>query len=340
MPPTASDTTQKTGHGDGEGHAPRDNGDDRRTRSLREYPGLVFRGFCMGSADVVPGVSGGTMAFILGIYEELIQSIRAVGRPPFLRAALRLNIREMLRILNWPFLAAVSLGIVLAVLTLARGLEWLLVNKPVLIWSFFFGLVLASIVVVGKRLQKRTVPLAAAMIAGAAGAYVIVGLVPVQTPETWWFFFLSGAVAICAMILPGISGAFILVLLGKYQAVLSAVNQRDLQTIALVGAGAVIGIVSFAQILGWLFKRYHDATVAVLTGLMLGSLRKVWPWKLDLAFVTDRHGQLVPSVQKNILPEAFVGGAFNMEIVAALLLALAGCGTVLLLDAWANRLKK
>lgn len=335
---TVSDKPKETGSGlEPEPQEPLEN---RRKRTLREYSGLVFRGYCMGAADVVPGVSGGTMAFILGIYEELIQSIRAVGRPPFLRAALRLRFREMLRILNWPFLAAVALGILLAVLSLARGLEWLLLNKPVQIWSFFFGLVLASVIVVGKRLRKRTISLAAAMIAGAAGAYLLVGLVPVQTPETWWFFFLSGAVAICAMILPGISGAFILVLLGKYQAVLSAVNQRDLATIALVGAGAAVGIVSFSQLLGWLFKRYHDTTVAVLTGLMLGSLRKVWPWKLDLAWMTDRHGDLVPTLQKNILPEWRVGGAFNLEILAAVLLALAGCGAVIFLDSWANRLKR
>jgi len=152
-----------------------------------------------------------------------------------------------------------------------------------------------------------------------------------QTPETPWFLFLSGALAICAMILPGISGSFILVLLGKYQYVLGAVNQRDFLTIAIVGAGAVIGLVSFAQVLGWLFKRYHNLAVALLTGLMVGSLRKIWPWKEVLATITDRHGALIPTVEANVLP-----AAFGSEVVIALGLAVAGFAVVLLLDRMAN----
>jgi putative membrane protein len=286
----------------------------------------------MGAADVVPGVSGGTMAFILGIYEELIQSIRMVGQPMFLRAVFRLRLKEIFQILNWPFLAAVALGIFLAIITLARSLEWMLENQPIMIWSFFFGLVLASVFVVSKRIGQWSPLLIAAAVLGTAGAYMLVGLVPAQTPESWWFLILSGALAICAMILPGISGAFILVLLGKYQFVLSAVNQRDLLTIALVGIGAVVGLVTFAQLLGWLFKRYHDLTIALLTGLMLGSLRKVWPWKIDLEFMTDRHGELVPILQQNILPPWSVNGAFNSEILVGLALALVGCTAVLLLE--------
>lgn len=303
-----------------------------RPRSAVEYAGLVARGFCMGAADVVPGVSGGTMAFILGIYEELIESIREVGQPRFLRALSRLRFREMFAILNWKFLLAVLTGIGLAVLTLARGLEWLLENRPVLVWSFFFGLVLASVIAVSRRIERWGFPLWLALIAGTAFAYVLVGLVPLQTPETWWFLFLSGAIAICAMILPGISGAFILVLLSKYEYVLNAVNRRDIGDVFWVGAGAVIGIVTFAQVLGWLFRRYHDVTVAVLTGFMLGSLRKVWPWKVDVQWMIDRHGERVPTVQHNVLPEA-IGG----EVMIAIGLAVLGLVLVLLLDWWAAR---
>ncbi|RME60148.1 MAG: DUF368 domain-containing protein [Caldilineae bacterium] len=281
----------------------------------------------MGSADVVPGVSGGTMAFILGIYEELILSIRSVARPPFWRALLRLRIGEALRAINAGFLISVALGIGLAILTLARGLEWMLVNKPVLLWSFFFGLVLASVVTVSKRVKRWTPPLFGALLAGAVGAYFLVGAVPVQTPETWWFLFLSGALAICAMILPGISGAFILVLLGKYQFVLSAVNQRDILSLGIVGLGAAVGIVTFAQVLGWLFRRHHDLTVALLTGLMLGSLRKIWPWKETLDFITDRHGEIIPTVQRNVLPAGFTG-----EVALALGLTAVGFVAVLLLE--------
>ena len=281
----------------------------------------------MGSADVVPGVSGGTMAFILGIYEELVMSIRAGARAPFWRALLRLDIRAALTAVNAPFLLAVLAGIAVAILTLASGLEWLLENRPVMIWSFFFGLVLASIVTVRKRIRRWTPALYAALIAGAVGAYFLVGAVPVQTPETAWFLFLSGMVAICAMILPGISGSFILVLLGKYQFVLAAVNQRDIVSLGILGIGSVVGIVTFAQGLAWLFKRYHDLTVALLIGLMAGSLRKIWPWKETVATIIDRHGEILPTVEQNYLPAAWTD-----EVFLALGLALLAIAVVMALD--------
>ena len=311
----------------------------RKARTLKDYAGLVFRGFAMGSADVVPGVSGGTMAFILGIYEELIDSIREVGQPRFIKAVIGFKVKEVFQILNWPFLVAVVSGIFLAILTLAKGLEWALTNQAVYLWSFFFGLVLASVFTVSVRVSRWGAATVGAMLVGAVGAYILVGLVPLQTPETWWYLFMSGALAICAMILPGISGAFILVLLGKYQYVLGAVNDRDFVTVAIVGAGAVVGLVSFAQVLGWLFKRHHDLTVAVLIGFMLGSLRKIWPWKEVVATITDRHGELIPTVEHNILPALTANGNFNMEILIALGLAVLGLVVVILLDRWANQVK-
>lgn len=319
---------------------------DERTREVAHHPthavevpargwlaclGLAVRGFCMGSADVVPGVSGGTMAFILGIYEELIESIRTVAQPRFLRPLFRGRIAEAWRVVNGTFLLSVLIGIGAAILTLARTIEWLLENRPVAVWSFFFGLVLASVVTVARRIERWRIGLVIAALLGAAGAWILVGVVPISTPNEWWFLFLSGAIAICAMILPGISGAFVLLLLGKYQYVLSAVNDRDVATILWVAAGAAVGIVSFAQLLGWLFRRYHDVTVAVLTGLMLGSLRKVWPWKRDLDWVITPEGERMVTVQENVLPA--VGG----ELATAVLLALAGLAVVLALEAWANR---
>ena len=302
-----------------------------KPRSAGAYAGLVARGFAMGSADVVPGVSGGTMAFILGIYEELIESIRAIGRPEFFRPLIRGRIAEALRAINFYFLAAVGSGILLAILTLARGLEWLLENRPVLVWSFFFGLVLASVLTVARRVTRWNPLLVFLAIAGTAAAWVFVGLVPVQTPETWWFLFFAGALAICAMILPGISGAFLLLLLGKYQYVLSAVNDRNVVPIFWVVLGALVGIVSFAQVLGWLFRTHHDGTVAVLTGLMVGSLRKVWPWKEDVAFIIGSHGERIPTVQRNILPSA------GDDVMMAVVLAVTGLILVLVLEWWANR---
>jgi putative membrane protein len=291
----------------------------------------------MGSADVVPGVSGGTMAFILGIYEELIESIRMAGRPEFFRALGSFQISTALRLVNFPFLATLLAGILIAVITLAPGIEWTLENQPVLIWSFFFGLVLASAITVGRKIKHWRATTWSALIAGTVGAFLLVGLVPVETPNTWWFLFLSGALAICAMILPGISGSFILVLLGKYQYVLSAVNDRDFVTLFWVALGAVIGLVTFAQLLSWLFKRYHDVTVALLIGFMLGSLRKVWPWKEVVASIPDSEGHSIPTVIHNTVPPLTVNGALNMEIVWAVALAILGLVLVVALERLANR---
>jgi len=304
----------------------------KKSRSLKEYAGILARGYAMGSADVVPGVSGGTMAFILGIYEELIFSIRALGRKDFWGALLHLRIKEALWAINLPFLLAVGAGIILAFLSLAKGLEWLLINKPVYIWSFFFGLVMASVITVARRVKKWSVILAVALALAAVGAYFLVGAVPAQTPDTVLYIFLSGALASTAMILPGISGAFILVLLGKYQFALSAVNNRDIVSLLILAAGAAVGLITFAQVLGWLFRKHHDLTVAILTGFMLGSLRKLWPWKEVAAYITDSHGEQIPTVIHNVLPPLQINGAFNTEIVIALALAAVGFAAVLLLD--------
>ena len=302
-----------------------------RTRTPAAYAGLVARGFAMGAADVVPGVSGGTMAFILGIYEELLLAISAFTRRETLRLILTLGWRDALRILPWRFLLALGTGIALAVLSLARFLEWALEAHPVRVWAFFFGLVLASVWVIGRQVRWRGTLVAAAASA-AVIAWWIVGLVPTQTPDTPLLLVLSGALAICAMILPGISGSFILVLLGKYQTVLSAVNDRDLVTIGLVGIGAVVGLLSFARVVSWLFRTRHNATVAVITGLILGSLRKIWPWKETLEWTVDRHGVEVPLVQANVAP---FGSPSDLAIAAGL--AALGFGTVLLLEWQASR---
>ncbi len=301
-----------------------------KERSPMEYVGLVLRGMAMGAADVVPGVSGGTMAFILGIYEELLGSIRMIGQPDFWKAVLELRIKDAIKMMNLHFLIAVFVGIVLAVLSLAQGLEWMLHNEPELLWSFFFGLVMASVVVVSKSVSKWNFSLVVAMLIAAVDAFVLVGMVPLETPESAWFLFLCGAIAICAMILPGISGSFILLLLGKYQYILGAVNDRDIVTIGIVGAGAILGLVTFAQLLSWLFKRYHDLTVALLTGLMIGSLRKIWPWKEVLEFI-ERKGEIIPTVEINVLPPAY-----DSQFAFAVLLALTGFIFVFILDRVGN----
>ena len=287
-------------------------------RPFMAYIGLTMKGFCMGAADVVPGVSGGTMAFILGIYEELIKSIKSFDLS-FLRLLLSLRVKDALDHASWRFLLAIGLGILTAIFTLARILAWLLQNQPVLIWSFFFGLIVASVFTVSKHLSKWTSLIFVWIGLGALFAYLLVGMVPAKTPDTAWFLFMSGAIAICAMILPGISGAFILVLLGKYHYVLEAVNNRDVFTLLLVAAGAGIGLATFVRLLNWLFNKYHDITIALLTGLMLGSLRKIWPWKKTLQSMEDAHGNVIATAQANILPSQW-----DSELMIALSLIVVG----------------
>ncbi len=256
----------------------------------------ILTGFCMGAADIVPGVSGGTMAFILGIYEPLVDSIRAVGRPPFWKAVLRFNLLEAARVIRLPFLVAVGLGILLAVHSLSHSLEYALETHPNQVWSFFFGLVLASVFLVSRRVKGWNFTLLIFVAIAAIAAYALTGLVAVDTPNDPWFLILSGAIAICAMILPGISGSFLLVLLGKYEFILSAVNDRNLLPLVYVGIGAIVGILVFAQVLAWLLRRWHDQTIAVLIGLMVGSIRVLWPWQEGVA---NEAGDLI---QKNVLP--------------------------------------
>lgn len=304
---------------------------EKQNWPLTHYVGLTAKGFCMGASDVVPGVSGGTMAFILGIFEELIQAIRSFDLKS-LRLLFTLKFGRFLNAVSWEFLLSVGVGILLAIFTLARGLAWLLENKPVFIWSFFLGLILASVLTVSRRVTHWRPGTWLSFFLGLAGIYFLVGLVPGSTPNDSWFLFLSGATAVCAMILPGISGSFILVLMGKYQYILEAVNQRDFEVLLIVAAGAVIGIMAFSRLLGWILKRYHDLMVALLIGLMLGSLRKIWPWKETLETAVGTHGNMVPLVQVNTFPSCL-----NHEVAVALALMAVGFGVVVVLDWMAGK---
>ncbi|RLB22800.1 MAG: DUF368 domain-containing protein [Deltaproteobacteria bacterium] len=301
------------------------------SQSLLNFIILAIKGFLMGAANVIPGVSGGTMALILDIYEELINAIRSINLK-FLRLIIIFHIKEALLSVTWQFLVPVGLGVLLATFSLAGILSWLLDRYQVIVWSFFFGLILSSVITVSRVVKKWRITAIVAIAAGTITAYFLFGMVPVSTPNASWFIFVSGFTAICAMILPGISGAYILVLLGKYHYILEALNNKDFFTLFIIASGAVVGLISFAQILGWLLKKYHDLTMAILIGLMLGSLRKIWPWKETITTYIDSHGKEIPSLQSNIIPSSF-----TIDVGLALLFMLIGILVVLGLDLWAHK---
>ena len=288
------------------------------------YIVLALKGCAMGMADVVPGVSGGTIAFISGIYEELLDSIRSVDASA-LRLLLRFRLAEFWRHINGRFLLPVLLGIAVAIFSLARLMTYLLTNHPIAIWSFFFGLIVASALLVARQIGRWDWRTVLAFAVGAAAAWWITVATPAETPDDWWFVMLSGAIAICAMILPGISGAFILLLLGKYQNIMQAVGEFDIPVIAVFVIGAAAGIISFSHLLSWLLKHWHDVTVAVLMGFMVGSLNKVWPWKETVETYLDSHGVAQPLVQNNIAPGTFeqLTGQPSL-LVQAILLGIVG----------------
>lgn len=266
---------------------------------------LFFKGMAMGAADVVPGVSGGTIAFISGIYEELLASIKAVG-PTTLRVLRRDGIGAAWRQINGTFLATLLAGIVTSILVLVRPITWALEHQPVLIWSFFFGLVAASVWLCGRTVKRWRAGPIVGLLAGTAAAASIGLTRGGAAPDHLLFYFLAGAIAICAMILPGISGSFILLLMGAYAPVMAALKGFDLPLIFVFASGCLLGLMAFSRLLSLMFRRYHDLTTASLTGFLLGSLITVWPWKqvasvrVSKAGTPDEH--LVPFLQDNVLP--------------------------------------
>jgi len=302
-------------------------------RELRRRLRLYIAGFIMGAADIVPGVSGGTMAFILGIYDGLIDAIRRCTSPEAVRMLCTLRWREALRTLPWAFLLTLGLGILTAIAALSTPLKWMLEHRLSWILGFFFGLVAASIVCVFRRVSAWSFSRIAALLAGGAAGWIVVGLSQVRTPpDGVWYLVLCGAVAISAMILPGISGSFILLLMGRYDYVLNAVHQlksgveplRQLTILAFFALGVVIGIAGFIRLLAWLLRRFHDVTIALLIGFMIGSLRKVWPWKIG--------GRIENA---NLMPDPASG-----EFGIALALALAGLLLVLAIEYAARRMEE
>jgi len=305
-------------------------------RNFVDYFILVFKGMAMGAADVVPGVSGGTIAFISGIYEELIATLNSINLNSLKTLKLQ-GVSATWKKINGNFLLALFVGILLSILTLSKLVAWLLLEEPVLLWAFFFGLVLASIIFVLKKINQWNSAVFLGLILGGVFAYQLTQLNALGNSDSNWYLFLSGAIAICAMILPGISGAFILVILGSYANVLQTLNDKDIAKITIFMTGALIGILSFSRLLKWLFKRFKNMTLAVLTGFMTGALSKIWPWKKTLSFRENSEGISVPLKEQCIAPFSFDG---DPQILSAIGLMLFGFLMIFFLEKIGAKNKK
>ncbi len=305
----------------------------RPKRKFSGYFIVGLKGMAMGAFDVVPGVSGGTIAFISGIYEELINAIKSVNLKA-IKKLLKEGVASFWNSINANFLLALGIGILISIYFLSGLLHHLLETQPILVWSFFFGLIISSAIVIAAKITKWNIATIMALIIGAIAAFFITTISPVDNSDnaSWLFIFLSGALAICAMILPGISGSFILVLLGMYKFILGAVSELKFLVISVFAAGAVTGLLSFSNLLSWLLRKYHNITIAVLAGFMLGSLNKVWPWKKVVEWTVDRHGDTIPVDQANVLPHTYsqlqsdqvLGNNTDSQLLWAVVLAIIG----------------
>ncbi len=305
-------------------------------RSIKDYLLITLRGVAMGAADVVPGVSGGTIAFISGIYQELIDSINKINFTA-VKVLKEEGVKSAWKYVNGNFFVALLAGVGISILSLAKGIKYLLETQPIGVWSFFFGLMVASVLFLWKDIKKWDVPAVVAIVVSAFVAYYITIIPPLASNNGLIFLFFAGALAICAMILPGISGAFILVLLGAYHTVLNAIDTFDLKILFIVGIGAVVGILSFSKALKWLFEHKRNTTMAGLTGFIIGSLNKVWPWKEVLDKEIDAHGKEIILLEKSVLPNEFNG---EPQVLLALGLAIAGFVLIYSIEKLAAKMQK
>lgn len=298
--------------------------------TLHDYITLWLKAFFMGIADLIPGVSGGTIAFITGIYDRLLGAVASVDKEA-ITFLLKGQIFKFLSKIHLRFIATVASGILLAIFSLASLMHWLLVNHPIPTWGAFFGLITASIPVLYKSLPNPKAILTWFWIfIGTGFGYVVVSLIPVDTPSSSWFIYLCGVIGITAMILPGISGSFLLLILGKYEFITGAVKapfvEGNLQILIIFACGTATGLLGFSKILKWCLDNYKNSTMAFLTGILAGTLKKVWPWKETLESVVIRDKVRILR-EANIFPSSF-----GTEEILAVVLAIIGFGLVLLLE--------
>jgi len=308
-----------------------------RTRKLKDYFSLYLRGLAMGAADVVPGVSGGTVAFITGIYSELIDSLRSCDHRA-LKCLTQNGVKASWAHINGNFLLVVFAGVLTSIVSLAKLVIYLLNTQPILVWALFFGLVLASSLVLLRQIPRWSFIRAACLVCGVAIAVGVSLLKPAQLPDTWWVLSIAGSIAICAMILPGISGGFLLLLMGLYSTVVSAVSEFQFGVLLPFALGCVVGLLGFSHLLSWLLHRWESETMALLTGVLLGSLNIIWPWKHTIESIQNRHGEWIPVVQENLMPLTYTQlTGQSSEWMAALGIGLIGVVLVSAIELFATR---
>ena len=319
-------------------------------RQFKDYLFITFKGIAMGAADVVPGVSGGTIAFISGIYEELIESIDNIDLGVF-KVWKQHGFKTAWTSINGGFLLALFSGIAISILSLAKLIKWLLHNEPILLWAFFFGLVLASILYIGKQIKSWSPKIFMAILLTSVLSYFITLAEPFASPDSPFYLLFCGFIAIIAMILPGVSGAFILLILGAYETAINTVNNliegvttanwdvlKDaLLNFFMLGIGAIIGLKVFSKVLNWMFKHHKNLTLAILTGFMIGSLNKIWPWKNVLKTRINSEGLEVTVLDESILPTSYTG---DSQILFALIFVVIGFATILILESLGRKKTK
>jgi putative membrane protein len=322
--------------------------------SKKKSIGLVLRGMAMGAADVVPGVSGGTIAFITGIYEELIETISNVNLSLF-STLKEEGLKAFWKQLNGNFIVALFLGIGISIVSLSKILGSLLQTHPSLLWSFFFGLIIASVLYMAKQVPKWNITAFIGLIIGAGIVLGISLIPPFGQSTSLAYIFVCGMIAICAMILPGISGSFLLLILGAYQTIIGAVNDKDLKIISVFAIGCLVGLLAFSKVLKWIFKNYKNITFAILTGFLVGSVYKLWPWrhinKIYVKHIGEPNEEVVTLVDTPVWPNNYdkiervgqnITGYVSQEpnLLICISLAITGFLLIFLMEKFANLNKK
>jgi putative membrane protein len=309
-------------------------------KSIKKYGLTYLKGMAMGAADIVPGVSGGSIALIAGIYQRLLDSINAFNFEN-LKHLKQLEVKRFYKSVNGSFLLSLFLGILTSVFALSKVITFLMQEHPIPLWSFFCGLILVSAFLILRGIKRWHLGVVLAVLIGSIFAFWVTNLPPTNSPDAKWFVFVSGAIAICAMILPGISGSFILLILGKYETILKAVSEKDVFTLAIFASGCVVGILAFSRVVSYLLRKFHSATIGLLSGFMLGSVNELWPWKIVTAWRTSSSGEEKPFLTENLFPSQYLTQVGKEPLLASAVAAFVfGIGIVLFIEWLAAKLQK